>query len=314
MKKYFFLSLSLLFSGALSAQMYYVLLSTSQEVTFNSATGSAGFAWVELDGETLNYTVVHEGTSGLTMAHFHGPAAAGSNAGVALGLSGTESPITGTAELTSEQIAQLTSGQWYLNLHTAENPGGELRGQVIAQLPFAPTSGISGSQVVGGMSTTGAGAAHYIYDMATRELTWHIAYEGLSSSVTMMHFHGPALPGVNAGVAVNIEPISGLGTPQSGSAILTEEQAAQLLSGEMYLNIHTTNNPGGEIRGQLSEIALTWNGYPMNEAGNWANTGTFLGWVEITLAPYLYSLSLGKYVYVPDPAAIDGSWIFVPRF
>jgi hypothetical protein len=297
-------------SCSLFAQTYYVLLSTSQEVSFNTATGSAGFAWVELDGTTLTYTAVHEGTSGLTMAHFHGPAAAGTNAGVSLALSGTESPITATVELTPDQVSDLTSGLWYFNLHTSENPGGELRGQVVDQLPFVPTSAISGSQVVGGMSTAGAGAARYSYDMATRELSWDIAYEGLSSAVTMMHFHGPALPGANAGVAVNLEPISGIGTPQSGSAILTEEQANQLLAGEMYLNIHTQNNPGGEIRGQLSEIEMTWNGYPLDASGQYANTGTWMGWVKVDLAPWIWNLTLQKYLYVAD----GSGWVYIPRF
>jgi hypothetical protein len=64
--------------------------------------------------------------------HFHGPAAAGANAGVALGFTGSvESPIKGSATLTPAQLADLTAGKWYVNLHTAANPGGEVRGQVM---------------------------------------------------------------------------------------------------------------------------------------------------------------------------------------
>ena len=40
------------------------------------------------------------------------------------------SPITGTATLTPAQAADLAAGKWYVNLHTAANPGGEIRGQV----------------------------------------------------------------------------------------------------------------------------------------------------------------------------------------
>ena len=62
---------------------------------------------------------------------FHGPAAAGAYAGVALGFTGSvESPIKGSATLTPAQASDLLAGKWYVNLHTAANPGGEVRGQV----------------------------------------------------------------------------------------------------------------------------------------------------------------------------------------
>jgi hypothetical protein len=51
---------------------------------------------------------------------------------VALGFSGSvESPIKGSATLTPAQVADLMAGKWYVNLHTAASPGGEVRGQVM---------------------------------------------------------------------------------------------------------------------------------------------------------------------------------------
>jgi hypothetical protein len=84
---------------------------------------------------TLSYTLRYGGLSGPVKAgHFHGPAEAGKNAGVALGISNAgESPVQGRAVLTAAQAADLLAGKWYVNLHTAANPGGELRGQVIAE-------------------------------------------------------------------------------------------------------------------------------------------------------------------------------------
>ncbi len=70
-------------------------------------------------------------TGPVTAGHFHGPAAAGANAGVVVPFAGSlASPITGSATLTDAQIADLKAGKWYVNLHTAANPGGEIRGQV----------------------------------------------------------------------------------------------------------------------------------------------------------------------------------------
>lgn len=82
----------------------------------------------------LTYTVTYSGLSGPVAAgHFHGPAMAGANAGVALGFSGSmESPIKGSATLTAAQAADLLAGKWYVNLHTAANKGGEIRGQATA--------------------------------------------------------------------------------------------------------------------------------------------------------------------------------------
>lgn len=101
------------------------------------ATTSAGTGMLEgtLDKKTnvLSWTVTYSGMSGPVKAgHFHGPAAAGANAGVALGFTnGVESPIKGSATLTPAQVADLVAGKWYVNLHTAANPGGEVRGQVM---------------------------------------------------------------------------------------------------------------------------------------------------------------------------------------
>jgi len=68
------------------------------------------------------------------MAHFHGPAAPGANAPpvVPVPAANLANPMTGTATLDDGQIADLKAGKWYFNIHTAANPGGEIRGQLPA--------------------------------------------------------------------------------------------------------------------------------------------------------------------------------------
>ncbi len=81
----------------------------------------------------LTWTVTYAGLSGPAVAgHFHGPAPAGANAGVALGFKGPlESPIKGSATLSTAQSKDLLDGKWYVNLHTKVSPGGEVRAQVL---------------------------------------------------------------------------------------------------------------------------------------------------------------------------------------
>jgi len=88
------------------------------------------------------------------------------------------------------------------------------------------------------------------YDTASKKLTWKGSYKDLSGPATAAHFHGPAEAGKNAGVAVPIAPAT---SPLEGSATLTDAQAADLMAGKWYVNVHTAANKGGEIRGQLTK-------------------------------------------------------------
>jgi hypothetical protein len=101
-------------------------------------TPASGAADLTYDPATrvVTWSVTYSGLSGpATMAHFHGPAAAGKNGPVTIWLSKkgepVASPITGEATLTPEQAQQFTAGDWYINVHTQANPGGEIRGQVL---------------------------------------------------------------------------------------------------------------------------------------------------------------------------------------
>ena len=108
---------------------------------------------------------------------------------------------------------------------------------------------LDGKSEVPANTSAGTGTADLDYDAASKKLTWKITYSGLSGPATAAHFHGPAAAGANAGVKL---PIANPGTsPVEGSATLTDEQAADLMAGKYYINIHTAANAGGEIRGQV---------------------------------------------------------------
>lgn len=101
------------------------------------------------------------------------------------------------------------------------------------------------------VASPGTGSATISYNQASKELTWTLTWSPLSGPATMAHFHGPAASGANAGVALPIAA-AGMTSPVSGKATLTDAQAADLLAGRWYVNIHTAANPGGEIRGHVT--------------------------------------------------------------
>ena len=98
-------------------------------------------------------------------------------------------------------------------------------------------------------TSKGTGSVTATYDTASKKLSWKGDYKDLSGPATAAHFH-TGEEGKNGGVAVPISPNT---SPFEGSAILTEAQAAELMAGKWYVNVHTDANKGGEIRGQVTK-------------------------------------------------------------
>ena len=114
--------------------------------------------------------------------------------------------------------------------------------------PVTFKASLAGKDEVPPTTSTGTGSIEATFDPATKKLTWKGSYSGLTGPETMAHFHGPAAVGANAGVVV---PVDAKSSPFEGSATLTDEQAADLMAGKWYFNVHTEQNKAGEIRGQM---------------------------------------------------------------
>jgi hypothetical protein len=97
----------------------------------------------------------------------------------------------------------------------------------------------------------GSGTMTGTLDTTTGKLDYTVTYKNLTGPAIMEHFHGPALPGANAGVIVPLTP--GAPSPITGTATLTPAQIADLEAGKYYVNVHTAENKGGEIRGQVEK-------------------------------------------------------------
>ncbi|HEY4068489.1 MAG TPA: CHRD domain-containing protein [Burkholderiaceae bacterium] len=107
---------------------------------------------------------------------------------------------------------------------------------------------LNGAAEVPPNTGVGMGTMAATFDTATNQLSWTLTYSGLTGPATAAHFHGPAAAGANAGVVL---PFANPVSPIEGKATLTPAQAADLMGGKWYTNVHTAAHPGGEIRGQV---------------------------------------------------------------
>ena len=114
----------------------------------------------------------------------------------------------------------------------------------------ALTTQLRGANEVPPKPSNASGTVDAMFNKDTNVLRWKVSYTGLTGPATAGHFHGPAGVGANAGVALGWPGI--ITSPMEGIATLTAAQAADLLAGGWYANIHTAANPAGEIRGQMT--------------------------------------------------------------
>lgn len=134
---------------------------------------------------------------------------------------------------------------------------------VVTLLAFtltAPTHAVSffakleGAQEVPPVDTTAYGSATLSVDLVSRAFTLTGAISNLVFTPTAAHIHGPAAVGQNGPVlfplGFNAEPEG----PLDAAGVLSEEQLDWLFAGLLYVNVHTTEHPGGEIRGQLALV------------------------------------------------------------
>ena len=125
---------ALLFVVPAAAQMVNLKadLKGSEEVPPLDVKGSGQVtATFDPASKTLTWKGTITGlTAPPTMAHFHGPAPAGKNAGVVVPIPNPGPTFEGKITLTEGQVTDMMAGMWYVNIHTAAHPSGELRGQL----------------------------------------------------------------------------------------------------------------------------------------------------------------------------------------
>ena len=120
-------------SASAETVTYRAELSGASEVPPNGTQGRGEITAIyDPATNTLSWKGSYSGLTGTaTAAHFHGPAEPGKNAGVLVPAPAAASPFSGSAQIDAAKAADLEAGKVYFNIHTAANPGGELRGQLM---------------------------------------------------------------------------------------------------------------------------------------------------------------------------------------
>jgi hypothetical protein len=246
-------------SAPVFAQTYFTAqLSGAQEVPPVTTTGT-GFGRVTLNAAQTDITVsIHYTTANgtVTMGHIHGPADVGANGPVIFNLSpatgvNAGSVVGSTFAITPAQVTELRNGRFYFNVHSTANPGGEIRGQIVADTPWIAT--LDSGQEVPPNATIGTGSGVVSVSPDETRILVTLSWSGLSGNAVMGHIHQGAA-GANGPVIFNLSPAAAT----AGSVIDQQftPTPAQLAAGKAngwYFNIHTNANPGGEIRGQIIE-------------------------------------------------------------
>jgi len=230
-----------------SSNTFSALLSGDQEVPATSTSASA-YGTIVLDpvAKTISGVLVTSGIVG-TAAHIHN-ALPGVSGPVVFPLAGGPTVWTLAAtSITDAQIADLKAGAYYLNVHSTAAPSGEIRGRLNQQLRFAA---LNGANEVPAVTTTASGTGVLALNPTTNQISGFIKTTGITG--TAAHIHEGAA-GVAGGVIVPLTQTpagSGVWVVPAGQ-LLTTSQVASFNAGNLYFNVHSTANPGGEIRGQI---------------------------------------------------------------
>jgi hypothetical protein len=229
-------------------------LSGAQEVPVKTTAGRGTVA-LTVDRTTREF-VLHANVTGVddaTVAHIH-EAYAGDNGDPAVTLTKdaadpTHWSATG-GTLTEALFAGLEKGGLYVNVHTPANPGGEIRGQLVPPSVRLVFTAMSGTEEVPPVVTSASGTAATTVDLGAGTVSIHVRASGVDDA-TQAHIH--RAPRGEEGLPI-VALAQQTGTPSHWLAeeqAVTDSQLNDFLAGLWYVNVHTPDNPDGEIRGQI---------------------------------------------------------------
>lgn len=207
------------------------------------------------------------------------------------------------AGMTVQNITNaLLTGNIYVNVHTRQYPAGAIRGQLVPASGTDFTASLTGSQVRPSTTEKAMGTGNFI--LTNEGLTYKITVDSLKVTGVRIE-KGPF--GVTGGVVNDLKTagfdtsntIAGVWQRTGGTSPLSDQLIAALLRGNLYVNIMTSANPNGAIRGQILPNGGTGFVAIFDSAaasqGQMASGQKGNGMFVLTDAGLLYDLSIAGY-------------------
>lgn len=229
---------------------FNVKLSGSQEVPRVLSTDSVDVV-VEVDENLKQVRASFDASAieGHTFAQIRsGSVGENGNAILLFSKSGDRYEISETT-ITDEQIALFEQGKIYVNLSTDDYPNGKLRGQIMSDDYTLLLFDVSGQQQNPALRVDAKGDGYGTYNSSTKELDIKVVTSNIDDA-TAGHIHLGKV-GEDGGVIRTLESDNQKVWKLVTNTVLTEDEASQLLTAQSYVNIHSPENPNGEIRGQI---------------------------------------------------------------
>ncbi len=309
--------------GQIAPVMMQAVMSGANERPAPLDNAAHGLGTFTLVGTNLSFNLTYGGLSApATAAHIHAPATTAQATNVIVSLApfnggafGTSGSLEGTVGLTPPQLAWVIDGLSYVNFHTTNHPAGELRGQIRSQATAVPLTARLNGLLERPTALTNSATGSATFSLEGQTLAFNVNYSGLSAPATAAHIHGPATTAEATNVLISLAPFNGgafgIQGTLSGSVTVTPQQREWLLAGLTYVNFHTTNNPAGELRGQIAPVLMRASLNGNNEQPNPIVTpgfgsGTFaLVWDNLNLAAtYRDLLSPATASHIHGPASV----------
>jgi hypothetical protein len=228
--------------------LWVASLTGSQE-TPSLTTTATGHASIIVDSTqtTIHY---HVSTTGLTPTGAQIQDAIATLSGnVIYQLSPLAAVIDGTQAITATDNGAIADRHWYVNILTASNTNGEIRGQVLQPGEMLYTAMLSGADETPPITTSATGNAQFVLDAERTSLRYEAMFSGLSATASHIHLGAMGMAGPVLYPLTLVSP-----TLAKGSQTVTPDDLLNLDAGLLYINAHTAANPNGEIRGQIGKL------------------------------------------------------------
>ncbi|HEX9614483.1 MAG TPA: CHRD domain-containing protein [Bacteroidota bacterium] len=272
-----------------------------------STARGTGYAILAEDGSgNIDYRMTFAGLAGsYTNGHFHSLPVGGIVHGFTTSDSAT---ISGTwASPPDSAYSLFLRGSIYANIHSSAAPGGEIRGIAVPKGEFAYVGTIDGTQA--GTGSSAQGTVWAVLNATDLSVRYHATYAQLQGSFTQAHFHTSNGNGIVHGVT-----FAGNTTSTDTWTSLTDANLQDFLKERIYLNIHSSTAPGGEIRGNLIHQDGAFVASLDGAQASTSSTAKGTGWLilnedtvqyRITIAGLNGTFTNAHFHYVPTTGVIQ---------